>query len=158
MAQNPSIAGDHNAVVQVSDDGNTVTVSLGTVSLGTVRLAHARRHLMPTALNADRSSAPSVAGRKASLCLASRHGPRRTGLARNRIRKDLGSAAVEPKFKGLARPSKLDRFADTLAHWLKVEAGRSRRHKRTAKRLHAYLVILGDEGSGGRVAAFVREW
>ena len=83
---------------------------------------------------------------------------RRTGLARNRIRKDLRSGAVEPKFKGRARPSKLDRFADTLAHWLKVEAGRSRKHKRTAKRLHAALVILGDEGSGGRVAALVREW
>ena len=65
---------------------------------------------------------------------------------------------MEPKFKVPDRPSKLDRFADKLAHWLKVEAGRSRKHKRTVKQLHADLVILGYEGSYGRVAAFVREW
>ena len=83
---------------------------------------------------------------------------RRTGLSRNTIRKYLRSGAVEPKFKVPDRPSKLDRFADKLAHWLKVEAGRSRKHKRTVKQLHADLVALGYEGSYGRVAAFVREW
>ncbi len=83
---------------------------------------------------------------------------RRTGLSRNTIRRYLRSGAVEPKFKVPDRPSKLDRFADKLAHWLKVEAGKSRKQKRTVKQLHADLVVLGYEGSYGRVAAFVREW
>jgi transposase len=83
---------------------------------------------------------------------------RRTGLSRNTIRKYLRSGAVEPKFKVPERPRKLDRFADKLVHWLKVEAARSRKHKRTVKQLHADLVTLGYEGSYGRVAAFVREW
>lgn len=83
---------------------------------------------------------------------------RRTGLLRNTIRKYLRSGAVEPKFTVPDRPSMLDRFADKLAHWLKVEAGRSRKHKRTTKQLHADLVTLGYEGSYSRLAAFVREW
>ena len=33
---------------------------------------------------------------------------RRTGLSRNTIRKYLRSGAIEPKFKGAGRPSKLD--------------------------------------------------
>lgn len=53
---------------------------------------------------------------------------------------------------------KLDQFVDKLSHWLKVEAGKSRKQKRTVKQLHADLVVLGYEGSYGRVAAFAREW
>jgi transposase len=83
---------------------------------------------------------------------------RRTGLSRNTIRKYLRSGAVEPKFKVPERPSKLNRFVDKLSHWLKVEVGKSRKQKRTVKQLHADLVVLGYEGSYGRVAAFVREW
>jgi transposase len=83
---------------------------------------------------------------------------RRTGLSRNTIRKYLRSGAVEPKFAVPDRPSKLDLFADKLSHWLRVEAGKSRKQKRTAKQLHADLVALGYDGSYGRVAAFVREW
>jgi transposase len=83
---------------------------------------------------------------------------RRTGLSRNTIRKYLRSGAVEPKFKVPERPSKLDPFADKLSHWLRVEAGKSRKQKRTIKGLHADLVALGHDGSYGRVAAFVREW
>jgi len=83
---------------------------------------------------------------------------RRTGLSRNTIRKYLRSGAVEPKFKVPERPSKLDAFADKLAQWLKVEAGKSRKQKRTVKRLYADLVALGYQGSYGRVAAFARNW
>jgi transposase len=70
---------------------------------------------------------------------------RRTSLSRNTIRKYLRSGAVEPKFKVPERPSKLDPFAAKLSHWLKVEAGKSRKHKRTVKQLHADLVVLGYE-------------
>jgi transposase len=83
---------------------------------------------------------------------------RRTGLSRNTIRKYLRSGAVEPKFKLADRPSKLDPFAEKLTGWLKIEAGKSRKQKRTAKQMHADLVALGYDGSYGRVAAFVRTW
>jgi transposase len=83
---------------------------------------------------------------------------RRTGLSRNTIRKYLRSDVVEPKFKVPYRPSKLDAFADRLAGWLKAEANKPRKQKRTLKQLHADLVALGYQGSYGRVAAFARAW
>ncbi len=83
---------------------------------------------------------------------------RRTGLSRNTIRKYLRGDAVEPKSKVPDRPSKLDPFAEKLAGWLRQEAVKSRKQKRTVKRLHADLVALGYDGSYGRVAAFVRHW
>mgnify|MGYP003608975755 FL=1 len=83
---------------------------------------------------------------------------RRTGLSRNTIRKYLRDDAVEPTFKVPKRPSKLDQFAEKLTTWLRVESGKSRKQKRTAKQLHADLVKLGYEGSYGRVAAFARMW
>jgi transposase len=83
---------------------------------------------------------------------------RRTGLSRNTIRKYLRSGTVELKFKVPKRSSKLDAFADKLSEWLKVEAGKSRKQRRTAKQLHADLVVLGYNGSYGRVAAFSRAW
>jgi len=83
---------------------------------------------------------------------------RRSGLSRNTIRKYLRSGAVEPKFEVPKRSSKLDSFADKLSQWLKVEAGKSRKQRRTVKQLHADLVVLGYNGSYGRVAAFSRAW
>jgi transcriptional regulator with XRE-family HTH domain len=82
----------------------------------------------------------------------------RTGLSRNTIRKYLRSGTVEPAFKVSERPSKLDPFADKLLAWLKTEAGKSRKKRRTLKQLHADLVALGYAGSYGRVAAFARKW
>ena len=83
---------------------------------------------------------------------------RRTGLSRNTIRKYLRAGTVEPTFKVPERSSKLDPFAEKLSGWLGVEAGKSRKQKRTAKQMHADLVALGYDGSYGRVAAFVRAW
>jgi transposase len=83
---------------------------------------------------------------------------RRTGLSRNTIRKYLRSGTVEPKFKLADRPSKLDWFAEKLTGWLRIEVGKSRKQRRTAKQMHADLVVLGYDGSYGRVAAFVRAW
>ena len=59
---------------------------------------------------------------------------RRTGLSRNTIRKYLRLGGVEPKFKVPDRPSKLDPFADRLSAWLKTEAKKNRKHKRTLMR------------------------
>jgi predicted transcriptional regulator len=72
---------------------------------------------------------------------------RRTGLSRNTIRKYLRSDTVEPRFKVADRPSKLDPFAEKLSGWLRIEAGKSRKQKRTAKQMHADLVVLGYDGS-----------
>ena len=83
---------------------------------------------------------------------------RRTGLSRNTIRKYLRAGTVEPQFKVPERPSKLDLFAEKLSGWLRVEAGRSRKQRRTVKQMHADLVTLGYDGSYNRVAAFAREW
>jgi transposase len=81
-----------------------------------------------------------------------------TGLSRNTVRKYLRLDGVEPKFKTPDRPSKLDPFADRLAAWLKTEANKPRKQKRTLKQLHADLMSLGYDGSYNRVAAFAREW
>ncbi len=83
---------------------------------------------------------------------------RRTGLSRNTIRKYLRAGTVKPQFKVPERPSKLDPFAEKLSGWLRVEAGRSRKQRRTVKQMHADLVTLGYDGSYNRVAAFAREW
>ncbi len=83
---------------------------------------------------------------------------RRTGLSRNTIRKYLRANTIEVKFKVPERPSRLDPFADKLAEWLRVEAGKGRKARRTARRLHADLSILGYDGSYARVAAFIRQW
>jgi transposase len=83
---------------------------------------------------------------------------RRTGLSRNTIRKYLRTDAVEPQFNLPYRPSKLDPFAEKLTGWLRQEAGKSRKQKRSTKQMHADLVALGYDGSYGRVAAFVRGW
>ena len=69
---------------------------------------------------------------------------RRTGLSRNTIAKYLSAGTIEPKFTVPERPSKLDPFADKLAAWLKTEAGRSRKQRRTLKQLHAELMAHGD--------------
>jgi transposase len=90
--------------------------------------------------------------------MAIREIKRRTGLSRNTIRKYLRADAVEPVFKVPDRPSKLDPFAEKLTGWLRVEAGKSRKQKRTAKQLYADLAALGYDGSYARVAAFARDW
>ena len=56
------------------------------------------------------------------------------------------------------RGSKLDPFAEKLANWLKTEANKSRKQRRTLKQMHADLAALGYTGSYGRVAAFGRKW
>jgi len=83
---------------------------------------------------------------------------RRTGLSRNTIRKYLRAGTVEPGFKVPERPSKLDPFAEKLSGWLRTEVAKSRKQRRTAKQMHADLVVLGYDGSYNRVAAFVRAW
>ncbi|WP_395371453.1 ATP-binding protein [Komagataeibacter diospyri] len=74
---------------------------------------------------------------------------RRTGLSRNTIRKYLRAQSIEPRFQVPERPGRLAPFADRLRGWLVLEAARSRRNRRTARRLHEDLVALGHDGSYG---------
>ena len=83
---------------------------------------------------------------------------RRTGLSRNTIKKYLRADTVEPRYAKRVSPSKLDPFADKLAGWLKTEAGKSRKQRRTVERMYADLAALGYNGSYNRVAAFARLW
>ncbi len=90
--------------------------------------------------------------------LSTREIARRTGMSRNTITKYLNAGTIEPQFTTPERQSKLDPFADKLTGWLKTEAGKSRKQRCTLKQLHADLMVLGFDGSYGRVAAFAREW
>ncbi|CEF43120.1 transposase (plasmid) [Acetobacter senegalensis] len=76
---------------------------------------------------------------------------RRTGLSRNTIRKYLRAESIEPRFQVPERPSRLNPFAEKLREWLVLEAARSRKNRRTARRLYEDLVTLGYDGSYGRV-------
>ena len=83
---------------------------------------------------------------------------RKTGIARNTIKKYLQNKVVEPKYPSRKTPSKLDEFAVKLTAWLKTEAGKGRKQKRNLKLLHRDLVQLGFTGSYDRVAAFAKRW
>ena len=83
---------------------------------------------------------------------------RLTGVSRNTVTKHLAANAIEAKFATPERHSKIDPFAEQLAGWLKTEAGKPRKERRTMKQLHAELVMLGFTGSYARVAAFARKW
>lgn len=83
---------------------------------------------------------------------------RKTGLARNTIRKYLANKVVEPRYPSRKTPSKLDDYVNKLSAWLKTEAGKGRKQKRSLKQLHQDLVQLGYTGSYTRVTAFARRW
>jgi transposase len=83
---------------------------------------------------------------------------RKTGIARNTIRKYLANKVVEPKYPNRKTPSKLDDYADKLRLWLKTESGKGRKQKRSVKALYGDLIKLGFTGSYDRVAAFAKRW
>ncbi|GAC1603867.1 MAG: hypothetical protein NVS3B2_08740 [Ramlibacter sp.] len=59
---------------------------------------------------------------------------RRTGMARNTIKTWLRKGQmVEPKYPARVVASKLDGSAQTLATWLKADARRGKRDRRTVK-------------------------
>ena len=83
---------------------------------------------------------------------------RRTGLSRNTVRKYLANKVVEPTYPRRKTPSKLDDYADKLRAWLKTEASKGRKQKRSIKQLYRDLVQLGFTGSYDRVVAFACRW
>lgn len=98
--------------------------------------------------------------RRWALCeqLSIREVARRTGLSRNTIRKYLREREAAPSYAKRVSPSKIDAYAEKLGAWLKSEASRPRKQRRTLKQMHADLVALGYQGSYNRVAAFARAW
>lgn len=84
---------------------------------------------------------------------------RRTGLARSTIKAWLRKdQMVEPKYPARVLASKLSGYTETLATWLKANAFRSKRERRTVLAMYEELVGLGYTGSYGRVAAFACHW
>ncbi|MFZ5502227.1 MAG: IS21 family transposase, partial [Pseudomonadota bacterium] len=65
---------------------------------------------------------------------------------------------IEPRYPARKTPSKLDDYATKLAAWLKTEASRGRKQRRSLKQLYSDLVQLGYDGSYDRVTAFARRW
>gem|GEM_PF-1283828 len=61
---------------------------------------------------------------------------RRTGLARNTVKKYLRSEETEPRYERRGSSSKLDPYAEKLATWLGIEATKSRKQRRTLRQIH----------------------
>ncbi len=61
---------------------------------------------------------------------------RRTGLARNTVKKYLRSDQTEPQYAKRVSSSKLDPYAEKLATWLDTEVTRSRKQRRTLRQIH----------------------
>jgi len=61
---------------------------------------------------------------------------RRTGLARNTVKKYLNSDEIEPSYPRRVSSSKLDPYAEKLALWLQTEATKSRKQWRNLKQIY----------------------
>ncbi len=84
---------------------------------------------------------------------------RRTSLSRNTIRGWLrGPLRSELAYRRPPAPKKIGPFETALREALETDARRSRRERRTARKLHAQLQADGFAGSYARVTEFVRAW
>ncbi|WP_370529051.1 helix-turn-helix domain-containing protein [Undibacterium sp. KW1] len=83
---------------------------------------------------------------------------RRLGISRNTVRRYLRSEVREPAYADRQTTSAIDKYALQLSSWLKTEASKNRKQRRSLKQLHLDLKELGFEGSYDRVADFARKW
>ncbi|WP_295991953.1 IS21 family transposase [Rugamonas sp.] len=83
---------------------------------------------------------------------------KRLGISRNTVRRYLRSETTEPAYAERQSASAIDPYAFQLSGWLKTEAAKSRKQRRSLKQLHEDLLELGFGGSYDRVAAFARQW
>ncbi|MCZ4303466.1 hypothetical protein O4G98_01860 [Zoogloeaceae bacterium G21618-S1] len=82
-----------------------------------------------------------------------------TGLARNTIRDWLRKAdVVEPQYKPREARSVVDPWAEQLGQWLKTDAHRPKRDRRTARAMFEAIRAQGYAGSYNRVCAFIKRW
>jgi transposase len=61
---------------------------------------------------------------------------RRTGLARNTVKKYLSSEEIEPSYPRRVSAKKLDSYAEKLTGWLELEATKSRKQRRNLKQIY----------------------
>jgi transposase len=84
---------------------------------------------------------------------------RRTSLSRNTIKGWLqGPARKEMRYQRSAAPKKIGPYEAPLREALATDARRSRRERRTARKLFAQLKAQGFSGSYARVTEFIRAW
>ena len=83
---------------------------------------------------------------------------KRLGISRNTVRRYLHSETTEPAYAKCQTAGCPDPYAHQLAGWLKTEAAKSRKQRRSLKQLHEDLVDLGFKRSYDRIAAFARQW
>jgi transposase len=84
---------------------------------------------------------------------------RRTGLSRNTVKKWLTAPeSVEPRYRRLQAPGKLDPFHGALLQALEADARRPKRDRRTAKALYAELKSQGYAGGYTVLTDFIRHW
>ncbi|WP_413465214.1 hypothetical protein [Janthinobacterium rivuli] len=83
---------------------------------------------------------------------------KRLDISRNTVRRYLLSETTEPAYAEHQSSSAIDPYAFHLAGWLKTEAAKSRKQRRSLKQLHEDLTELGFKGSYDRGAAFARQW
>lgn len=86
---------------------------------------------------------------------------KRLGISRNTVRRYLRSETTEPAYAERQSASAIDPYAFQLSGWLKTEAAKFRKQRRTLKQLHEDLTELGlrgltiawrrSPGNGGRV-------
>ena len=69
---------------------------------------------------------------------------RRTGLARNTVKKHLRSEESEPKYPRRVSSTKLDPYAEKLTTWLGIEATKSRKQRRTLRQIHTDSTQKGE--------------
>jgi IS30 family transposase len=78
---------------------------------------------------------------------------RRTGMARNTVKKYLRSDETEPTYAKRVSSSKLDPFAEMLSTWPGMEATKSRKLRRNLKQICTTILLLFAQK--GSVARFV---
>ena len=84
---------------------------------------------------------------------------RRTGLARNTIKKWLKAAGdVSPKYQRKKADGKLTLFESVLEQALHTDAHRAKHARRSAKALFAQIQTQGYRGGYSAVTDFVRSW
>ena len=80
------------------------------------------------------------------------------GISRNTVRRYLRPETTEPAYAERLSASAIDPYALQLSSWLKTEAAKSRKQRRSLKQLDEDLSELGFGGPYDRVAAFARQW
>ena len=92
--------------------------------------------------------------------LSVREASKRLGIARNTAARWLAmEEMVEPKYpKRVTSSGILEPYKEHLVNWLKVDANRGKRDRRTIKALYESIRALGYGGSRGPVYEFCKHW